>query len=239
MPGVGQRKTAWQWNTVCCKSSTIKQRIFDKYPRPVLLRFIFYIFCYHRGDAKILSDQAVVLRPYRRQKTVLSKPMPRKGWLRDLCSSGNPKSTTHELCWWHDEEWKNAAPLLDRNYGSNSSNRTNRQNGKTFSVYKFRTMHPYAEFSAAICMRITTPGGGKVQTRYPCWQAWAGSYANTGLMSSMLINLIKGDMRNWWEWGPLKKAFSICIAPELQQKNWCYRPGLLLPHFIADMQNTG
>lgn len=132
---------------------------------------------------------------------------------------------------------KNAAALLDRNYGPLIKLKRTGKNGKTFSVYKFRTMHPYAEFlQQYVYENNDLQEGGKFKRdiRVTSMGRFMRKYWIDEL--PMLINLIKGDMKLVGV-RPLSKQYFNLYTPELQQKRTNYRPGLL-PPFYADMPKT-
>ena len=111
------------------------------------------------------------------------------------------------------------------------------QNGKLFLVYKFRSMHPYAEFVQAYLYKkngLDTGGkfkndfrvstGGRIIRKY-----WIDEIP-------MLYNLLKGDIKLIGV-RPLSEHYFSLYPEDIQALRKKYKPGLL-PPFYADMPKT-
>ena len=223
---------------VCCykSQSTIKQRIFDKYPRPVALTVYIFYFLYHRVMPKFFLTKRLYYDLTEGKKRVLSKTEV-LGRLNYCGFMLERQSKINDMNFVVARRVKNAAPLLDRNYGPLIKLKRTGKNGKTFSVYKFRTMHPYAEFlQQYVYENNDLQEGGKFKRdiRVTSMGRFMRKYWIDEL--PMLINLIKGDMKLVGV-RPLSKQYFNLYTPELQQKRTNYRPGLL-PPFYADMPKT-
>ena len=223
---------------VCCykSQSTIKQRIFDKYPRPVALTVYIVYFLYHRVMPKFFLTKRLYYDLTEGKKRVLSKTEV-LGRLNYCGFMLERQSKINDMNFVVARRVKNAAPLLDRNYGPLIKLKRTGKNGKTFSVYKFRTMHPYAEFlQQYVYENNDLQEGGKFKRdiRVTSMGRFMRKYWIDEL--PMLINLIKGDMKLVGV-RPLSKQYFNLYTPELQQKRTNYRPGLL-PPFYADMPKT-
>lgn len=111
------------------------------------------------------------------------------------------------------------------------------KNGRYFSVYKLRTMHPYAEYlqqymydhhhlreggKIADDIRISTIG-------HIMRRLWLDELP-------MFINLFRGEMKLVGV-RPLSEQYFSLYSKELQEKRIKFKPGLL-PPFYADMPKT-
>ncbi len=111
------------------------------------------------------------------------------------------------------------------------------QYGETITVYKFRSMHPYAEYVQAYLhktngvdiggkfkddFRVST--GGKLIRKY-----WIDELP-------MLFNLLKGDIKLIGV-RPLSEHYFSLYPPHAQQIRRKHKPGLL-PPFYADLPTT-
>ncbi|MDR2824174.1 MAG: sugar transferase [Prevotellaceae bacterium] len=111
------------------------------------------------------------------------------------------------------------------------------KNGKTFKVYKFRTMHPYSEFlQPYIYEKNSLQEGGKF--RHDIRITSVGNFMRKYWLDElpMIINLLKGEMKLVGV-RPLSKHYFSLYSKELQEKRTHHKPGLL-PPFYADMPKT-
>ena len=111
------------------------------------------------------------------------------------------------------------------------------KNGRTFKVYKFRTMHPYSEFlQPYIYEKNNLQEGGKFN--HDIRVTSVGKFMRKYWLDElpMLLNLLKGDMKIVGI-RPLSKHYFSLYTEELQQKRTNVKPGLL-PPFYADMPKT-
>lgn len=111
------------------------------------------------------------------------------------------------------------------------------KDGKMFSVYKFRTMHPYSEYlQAYIYERYSLQEGGKFS--HDIRVTTLGRFMRKYWIDEwpMLINLFRGDMKVVGV-RPISQQYFSLYSPELQAKRVKHKPGLL-PPFYADMPKT-
>ncbi len=111
------------------------------------------------------------------------------------------------------------------------------KNGKVFSVYKFRTMHPFSEYlQPYIFEKNHLREGGKIahDIRINSVGAFMRKYWLDEL--PMFVNFFKGDMKLVGV-RPISKHYFSLYSSELQEKRTKHRPGLL-PPFYADMPKT-
>lgn len=111
------------------------------------------------------------------------------------------------------------------------------KNGKIIGVYKFRTMHAYAEYlQKYVYDHNNLQEGGKIENDYristvgkfmrKCWiDEWP-----------MFLNILMGDMKLIGV-RPLSKHYFSLYTPEMQELRTKVKPGLL-PPFYVDMPKT-
>jgi len=103
-----------------------------------------------------------------------------------------------------------------------------------FKVYKFRTMHPYAEFLQEYVYKLNhLAEGGKFKNdfRVPTWGRWMRRLWLDEL--PMIFNVLKGEMKLVGV-RPLSLHYFSLYPPELQEQRRRHTPGLL-PPFYADL----
>lgn len=111
------------------------------------------------------------------------------------------------------------------------------KNGKTFNVYKFRTMHPYSEYlQQYIYDNYGLQEGGKL--KHDIRVTTLGKFMRKYWIDEwpMFINICKGDMKLVGV-RPLSKQYFSLYSPQLQEQRIKHKPGLL-PPFYADMPKT-
>ena len=132
---------------------------------------------------------------------------------------------------------RNSEPLTQRYYGMLIKLKRCGKNGKIFSVYKFRTMHPYAEYlQQYIYQQNSLAEGGKFRNdiRISTFGHFMRKYWIDEL--PMLFNLLKGDMKIVGV-RPLSEHYFNLYSNELQVLRVKHKPGLL-PPFYADLPKT-
>ena len=111
------------------------------------------------------------------------------------------------------------------------------KNEKIITVYKIRTMHPYAEYLQEYIYKISSlQKGGKFKNdfRITTWgkvlrRLWIDELP-------MLINLFKGQLKLVGV-RPLSEQYLSLYSKELKEKRKEVKPGLI-PPFYADLPNT-
>lgn len=110
-------------------------------------------------------------------------------------------------------------------------------NGKSFEVYKIRTMHPYSEYlQAYIFEKNNLQDGGKFNKDIRI--TTLGKYMRKYWLDEipMILNLLKGEMKLVGV-RPLSQQYFNLYSKELQEQRIKFKPGLL-PPFYADMPKT-
>lgn len=111
------------------------------------------------------------------------------------------------------------------------------KDGKLINVYKFRTMHPFAEYlQDYVYKQNELQEGGKFKDDFRV--STLGKIFRKLWLDElpMLRNLLKGQMKLVGV-RPLSEQYFNLYSEELQQKRIKYKPGLV-PPFYADMPKT-
>ena len=111
------------------------------------------------------------------------------------------------------------------------------KHGKLITVFKLRTMHPFAEYlQDYIHKQNNLENGGTFkddfrvsQSRKILRKLWIDELP-------MLINLFKGEIKIFGV-RPLSEQYFALYSKELQEKRINFKPGLI-PPFYADMPET-
>lgn len=112
------------------------------------------------------------------------------------------------------------------------------KNGKMIGVYKFRTMHPYAEYLQDYVIRLngySEIGKPAHDFRLTSWGKFMRKYWLDEL--PQLINVLKGEM-SLVGVRPISKRFLAEYPVELQEKRSRYKPGCVPPYVALLKQNV-
>ena len=111
------------------------------------------------------------------------------------------------------------------------------KNGKPIKVYKFRTMHPFAEYLQSYVFKLyDLKEGGKFNNdfRITKWGRWLRKFWLDEL--PMIFNVIKGDL-NLVGVRPLSPHYLSLYTEDHRNRRMDYRPGLIPPYY-ADLPKT-
>jgi hypothetical protein len=108
------------------------------------------------------------------------------------------------------------------------------RDGRTFNVYKLRTMHPYSEYIQDYVYGLhSIADGGKMQHdfRVTVW----GRFARRVWLDElpMIVNILKGDIKLFGV-RPLSRHYFSLYDDEIRDRRLQYKPGLLPPYY-ADL----
>jgi lipopolysaccharide/colanic/teichoic acid biosynthesis glycosyltransferase len=223
---------------VCCyeSKSTRKMRFFQKYP--VGINYLLYIFdfLFKRVMPKFVLTRGLYYFITGGKNRIFSKA---EVLGRLYCFGFNVirERKVGKLNYVFAQRVKQPETYQKRIYGLLIRLKRFGKGGKSFDVYKMRTMHPYSEYLQAYIfennslkeggkfnkdIRITTLG--KIVRKY-----WLDELP-------MILNLLRGEMKLVGV-RPLSQHYFSLYTQELQAKRIKYRPGLL-PPFYADMPST-
>jgi lipopolysaccharide/colanic/teichoic acid biosynthesis glycosyltransferase len=192
----------------------ILKRVFPKF---ALTRKIYYLLT--RGNNRVLSKAELLGRLYS------------CGFELDVDEFADGK---YCFC---VRKVKDPEYDFDPTYGMFIKLRRVGKDGRIIRVYKFRTMHPYAEYLQNYVMKNNNldPGGKfkddfRVTTLGKLMRAlWIDELP-------MLFNFIKGEVKLVGV-RPLSAGYFEMYDKSLQEKRIKYKPGLI-PPFYADMPKT-
>ncbi len=218
----------------CCQTSTTRKlRIFKAYPWG--LNYLIYTLDYswNRICPKLPFLKKIYFAVTRGQHRVF----PRPEILGRLYSCGfevKQEEYIHNL--FYIVAVKTKLPFDDPSpsYGLLVRLRRVGKAGKLIGVYKFRTMHAYAEYlQPYIYQHNQLQEGGKFADDYRI--SVFGRFMRKCWLDElpMLINILKGDMKLVGV-RPLSQHYYSLYSPELQQLRIRTKPGLL-PPFYVDM----
>jgi len=131
-------------------------------------------------------------------------------------------------------------PLNDKNpsYGPLFKMKRTGKNGKRIFVYKFRTMHPYAEYLQNFMVEFHGYGdNGKIKNdfRVTTWGKIFRKYWLDEL--PQLLNLVKGDLALVGV-RPLSDSFLREYSESLKLERQRYKPGCIPPYVALKMQDV-
>ena len=134
---------------------------------------------------------------------------------------------------------KIALPVLNTepHYGMIIRLRRIGKDGKMFDVFKFRTMHPYAEFLQEYVHSKNNLGrGGKFADdfRITSWGRWMRKFWLDEL--PMWYNWLRGELKLVGV-RPLSRQYFALYPAEFQERRIRYTPGLI-PPFYVDLPET-
>ena len=104
------------------------------------------------------------------------------------------------------------------------------KNGKAIKVYKFRTMHPYAEYLQDYVLQLNGyahSGKPKNDFRLTPWGKWMRKYWIDEL--PQIINLLKGDLKLVGV-RPISQRYFNDIPKDLQDLRSKFKPGCVPPY---------
>ncbi len=213
-----------------------KRRILAKFP-PVL-NWMFYMvdFVFKRIFPKFLLTKKIYFLFTRGMNRVLSKAEV----LGRLYSCGFEvvdERMTGNLLFFIAKKDKVPAYDFDPSYGPFVKLRRIGMGGKMIRVYKFRTMHPFAEYlQDYVYKKNHLDCGGKFKNDFRITtlgrlmrRLWIDEFP-------MVINVLKGEMKIVGV-RPLSQHYYDLYSKELQEKRILYKPGLI-PPFYADLPVT-
>ncbi len=111
------------------------------------------------------------------------------------------------------------------------------KNGKEIGVYKFRTMHPYAEYLQDYVLKLNgyaESGKPKDDFRLTPWGRFLRRYWLDEL--PQMINVLKGDLKLVGV-RPISKRYFEDIPKDLQELRLKFKPGCIPPYVALDRKS--
>lgn len=131
-------------------------------------------------------------------------------------------------------------PFIDKNpsYGPLFKMKRTGKDGKRIFVYKFRTMHPYAEYLQNFMVEFHGYGdNGKITDDFRV-TSWGKVFRKYWLDElPQLLNLVKGDLALVGV-RPLSDSFLREYPEDLKLKRQKYKPGCIPPYVALKMQEV-
>ncbi|HAN18988.1 MAG: hypothetical protein A2X13_11665 [Bacteroidetes bacterium GWC2_33_15] len=213
-----------------------KKRIFSKYPPVLNSIYYFFDFIIKRVFPKFNLTKGVYFFLTRGNNRVLSKAevlgrLYSCGF--EVVSEKNIRGLLYYIA------RKTRKPFYDQHptYGPLIKLRRIGKNGKIIHVYKFRTMHPFAEYlQEYVYEKSDLQEGGKFKDDFRV--TTLGKIFRKFWFDElpMFINFFKGEMKLFGV-RPLSEHYFSLYSKELQEKRIKTKPGLI-PPFYVDMPKT-
>lgn len=213
-----------------------KRRILRKYPPVINWVFYFLDFMLKRVFPKFLLTKKIYFLFTRGMNRVLSKAEV----LGRLYSCGFEvfdEKSVENLFLFAARKTKVPVYDLSPSYGPFIKLRRIGKHGRFIRVYKFRTMHPFAEYLQDYVYKTNNlQDGGKFHDDFRI--SGVGKVLRKLWLDElpMLINVMKGEMKIVGV-RPLSQQYYDLYCEELQQKRIQFKPGLI-PPFYADLPKT-
>ncbi len=213
-----------------------KQRILAKYPPLVSRVAYFFDYLIKRVFPKFLLTKKIYFLLTRGHNRVLT----RAEILGRLYSCGFDVTDEKEIggmLYFAAKKVKIPCYDLNPTYGPLIRLRRIGKNGQVIKVYKFRTMHPYAEYlQEYIYTKHKLQNGGKFSNDFRV--STAGKFMRAFWIDElpMFINVFKGEMKLVGV-RPLSNQYYNLYPEELQKARTRVKPGLVPPYY-ADMPQT-
>ncbi|MBI3518263.1 MAG: sugar transferase [Bacteroidetes bacterium] len=213
-----------------------KKRLLKKYPFAIAQIYIFLDFVFKRIFPKLGLTRRLYFFLTAGRNRVLSKAealgrIVFNGF--DIIELKEIGSLTYFVC------KKTTRPIPDKvpSFGFFFKMKRIGKNNKLITVYKIRTMHPYAEYiQSYIFENNNLREGGKIKDDYRI-TSWGKVFRKLWIDElPMAVNFIKGEVKLVGV-RPLSQHYLSLYSDELQQKRVQAKPGLI-PPFYADLPVT-
>ena len=213
-----------------------KKRLLKKYP-PVLNRiYYFFDFILKRVFPKFNLTKRIYFFLTRGQNRVISKAET-FGRLYSCGFKIVNETEIHGNLYFVARKNKNPFYDMEPTYGPLVKLHRIGKNGKLINVFKFRTMHPYAEYlQEYVYEKSSLQEGGKFKDDFRI--TTLGKFFRKFWIDElpMFINFFRGDLKIVGV-RPLSKHYFSLYSKELQEKRTQTKPGLI-PPFYVDMPKT-
>lgn len=219
-----------------CSVETLEQRVHRL--RHKLTPFIYYLIALPDFFIRRVAPRLRLTRGLWQFLTRgANPPLSRAEALGRLCRAGfsikQEKFAGNMLCI-KAQRKSGPLPVNDSGYGMIIALPRIGKDGKTFIVYKLRTMHPYSEFIQDYVYDLhDLEAGGKMKHDFRvtgwgrfCRRIWLDELP-------MVVNLLRGDMKIVGV-RPLSHHYFNLYNDEIRSRRIKYKPGLIPPYY-ADM----
>lgn len=210
-----------------------RRRILHKFPFVIAQVYFFFDFIFKRVFPKLLLTKWLYMFVTAGRNRVLSKAevlgkLVFCGF--DIVDIAEIKNLTYFVC------AKTTRPIPDKHpsFGFFFKMKRVGKNNRSITVYKIRTMHPYAEYlQGYVYEKNSLKEGGKFRDdfRITGWGRFFRKFWIDEL--PMVINLLKGEIKLVGV-RPLSEHYLSLYSEELKLKRLRAKPGLI-PPFYADL----
>jgi len=213
-----------------------KKRLLKKYPLIIAQIYFFFDFIFKRVFPKLTLTRWLYFFLTAGRNRVLSKAealgrIVFNGF--DIIEVKEIGHLTYFVC----EKKNRAIPHKVPSFGFFFKMKRIGKDNKLITVYKIRTMHPYAEFiQSYIFDNNNLRDGGKIKDDYRV-TSWGKIFRKLWIDEfPMIINFIKGEVKLVGV-RPLSPHYLSLYSDELKQKRILTKPGLI-PPFYSDLPVT-
>lgn len=213
-----------------------KHRLLKKYPFLVAQIYFFLDFIFKRIFPKLFLTRKLYFFLTAGRNRVLSKAealgrLVYNGF--DIIEIKEIGNLTYFAC----KKTMREIPSKTPSFGILFKMKRLGKNNKLITVYKIRTMHPYAEYlQSYIFENNSLRDGGKFKDDYRI-TSWGKIFRKLWLDElPMAINFLKGEIKLVGV-RPLSQHYLSLYSDELKQKRLLIKPGLI-PPFYADLPVT-
>ncbi len=213
-----------------------KHRLLKKYPFLVAQIYFFLDFIFKRIFPKLFLTRKLYFFLTAGRNRVLSKAealgrLVYNGF--DVIEIKEIGNLTYFAC----KKTMREIPAKTPSFGILFKMKRLGKNNKLITVYKIRTMHPYAEYlQSYIFENNNLRDGGKFKDDYRI-TSWGKLFRKLWLDElPMAINFLKGEIKLVGV-RPLSQHYLSLYSDELKQKRLLIKPGLI-PPFYADLPVT-
>lgn len=237
LKSVNEKLSEHQYYIGCVETyNQRKERLLHKYPFILAQVYIFFDFIFKRIFPKLKLTRWLYFFITAGRNRVLSKAeilgrIVFNGFnIKEIKEIGN---LTYIVC------EKTDRPIPDKipSFGILFKMKRLGKGNKLITVYKIRTMHPYAEFIQSYVFETNNlQDGGKFKNDYRI-TSW-GKFLRKFWLDElpMFINFFRGELKLVGV-RPLSEHYLSLYTDELKEKRKLVKPGLL-PPFYADIPTT-
>ena len=213
-----------------------RKRLYRKYPIGFAQIYYFFDFIFKRVFSKLLMTKWLYFFVTAGRNQVLSRAEA-LGRLVYCCFEIIDECEIDNINYFVVKKVKTADCVKEPRFSILFKMDRIGKNGKTITVYKIRTMHPYAEYLQEYIYKISNlQKGGKFKNDFRV-TTWGRALRRLWIDElPMLINLFKGELKLVGV-RPLSTQYLSLYSEELKEKRKEVKPGLI-PPFYADLPNT-
>ena len=218
---------------ICCgeTKNQRRKRILRKYPLVLNYIYFFFDFIFKRIIPKLPVTKKIYFALTNGKNRVLSRAE-MMGRLYSCGFSIVAETFIRPYSYFVIKKIKGPAFDTAASYGPLFGMKRIGKNGKIIKAYKFRTMHPYAEYLQEYIYETNKLAeGGKFHNDFRVTEI--GAFFRKIWIDElpMLYNLIKGDIKLFGV-RPLSEQYLSLYTKDHQERRHNYKPGLVPPSYV-------